>query len=522
LDGRSTNDFAPATGSANYVAKSGDTMTGTLTIVTSDDGLALDLIGRSTGQNENWVRFLRNDGTFGLQGGIRGDNARGLVLAGPAGSDDLVVAPGGNVGIGTTSPIDRLTLGYGDSLSLDANGSAQTTRLRWRYQGDEHAWIERIHATGDMAFAVGREERMRIDDPTGNVGIGRTQPFAALHLAREHGGPFDTGAGGQASIIVENIDAAANGGPSAVRLMRNGATRWAWVNDIDGNAADGLTLWQQGDFKRITVDTSGNLGIGTQPRARLDVVTGPARSSAVHVGEAVDEGIWFTSQTPDDHAISGGAELVSGNWIARNTSASLIALQDAKLEIYVNAGLTPGSAYTPTRRLTIDAGGNIGVGTDNPQSKLHVAGEAKVNVLSITGGADVAEPFEISGENIPKGAVVIIDEDHPGQLKLSDRAYDKRVAGIISGANGIQPGITLSQQGALEGGQNVALSGRVYALADATQDPIRPGDMLTTSTTPGHVMKASDPSQAYGAVIGKAMTGLKEGKGLVLVLVSLQ
>jgi hypothetical protein len=134
----------------------------------------------------------------------------------------------------------------------------------------------------------------------------------------------------------------------------------------------------------------------------------------------------------------------------------------------------------------------------------------------------VAEPFEISEENIPKGAVVIIDEDHPGRLKLSDRAYDKRVAGIISGANGIQPGITLSQQGALEGGENVALSGRVYALADATGEPIRPGDMLTTSTTPGHVMKASDSAQSYGAVIGKAMSSLKEGRGLVLVLVSLQ
>jgi hypothetical protein len=35
-------------------------------------------------------------------------------------------------------------------------------------------------------------------------------------------------------------------------------------------------------------------------------------------------------------------------------------------------------------------------------------------------------------------------------------------------------------------------------------------------------MKASDPAQAYGAVIGKAMSGLKEGKGLILVLVSLQ
>ena len=51
---------------------------------------------------------------------------------------------------------------------------------------------------------------------------------------------------------------------------------------------------------------------------------------------------------------------------------------------------------------------------------------------------------------------------------------------------------------------------------------IQPGDMLTTSGTPGHAMKAIDRERAFGAVIGKAMTGLSEGKGLVLVLVNLQ
>jgi hypothetical protein len=116
----------------------------------------------------------------------------------------------------------------------------------------------------------------------------------------------------------------------------------------------------------------------------------------------------------------------------------------------------------------------------------------------------------------------VIDESQPGHLKLSEQPYDTRVAGIISGAGGVNSGLTLSQQGVLEGGQNVALSGRVYALADATESPIKPGDLLTTSTNPGHCMKAADRERAYGTVIGKAMTGLAEGCGLVLVLVSLQ
>ena len=48
------------------------------------------------------------------------------------------------------------------------------------------------------------------------------------------------------------------------------------------------------------------------------------------------------------------------------------------------------------------------------------------------------------------------------------------------------------------------------------------GDLLTTSDTPGHAMKVTEHSQAQGAILGKAMSGLKAGKGMVLVLVTLQ
>jgi hypothetical protein len=89
-------------------------------------------------------------------------------------------------------------------------------------------------------------------------------------------------------------------------------------------------------------------------------------------------------------------------------------------------------------------------------------------------------------------------------------------------ANGINPGISLSQQGVLEGGQNVALSGRVYVLADASTSAIRPGDLLTTSEIPGYAMKVIDHVRAQGAVIGKAMGAMETGKGMLLVLVTLQ
>jgi hypothetical protein len=148
-------------------------------------------------------------------------------------------------------------------------------------------------------------------------------------------------------------------------------------------------------------------------------------------------------------------------------------------------------------------------------------GTLSCKVLTIN-GADVAEPFAISTKDAPKGSVVIIDQDNPGQLKLSEHAYDQRVAGILSGANGVRAGICLSQQGFNDGGQNVALSGRVYVLADATYGAIKPGDLLTTSDTPGHAMRVTDQTKAQGAMIGKAMGALPEGKGVVLVLVTLQ
>ena len=107
---------------------------------------------------------------------------------------------------------------------------------------------------------------------------------------------------------------------------------------------------------------------------------------------------------------------------------------------------------------------------------------------------------------------------HP--LKLATEPYDTHVAGVVSGANGITPGIALRQAGA-PGGQNVALSDRVYMLADATSSPIRPGDLLTTSACPGYAMKVTDV-RAQGAVLGKAMSALISGKGSVLVLMCLQ
>lgn len=132
-------------------------------------------------------------------------------------------------------------------------------------------------------------------------------------------------------------------------------------------------------------------------------------------------------------------------------------------------------------------------------------------------GADCAEEFLVSAQDIMPGTVLVIGD---GNLKPCQDPYDRRVAGIVSGANGYSPGIILDRVG----GSNrlpVALTGKTYCRVDAQYGPIEVGDLLTTSSTPGHAMKAQDHEMSFGAVLGKALASLPSGKGMIPVLVTL-
>lgn len=150
-----------------------------------------------------------------------------------------------------------------------------------------------------------------------------------------------------------------------------------------------------------------------------------------------------------------------------------------------------------------------------------------VPVLEIRGGSDIAEPYHVapaSGLEPKPGMVVVIDPSKVGALMVASKAYDHAVAGIISGANGVNTGLTLTQKGShvADGDMPVANVGRVWCYVDADANgAITAGDLLTTSGTPGHAMKA-DATKANGAILGKAMSSLDSGRGMVLVLVGLQ
>lgn len=135
--------------------------------------------------------------------------------------------------------------------------------------------------------------------------------------------------------------------------------------------------------------------------------------------------------------------------------------------------------------------------------------------------ADCAEDFDIAAaESVDPGTVMVLAAE--GRLRPSEQAYDKRVAGIISGAGDYQPALVLDRQATGNHRQPIALIGKVFCKVDAAFGPVEIGDLLTTSPTPGHAMKAADPAKAFGAVIGKALRPLDAGQGLIPVLVTLQ
>ncbi|HEY3411824.1 MAG TPA: hypothetical protein VGM51_02075 [Armatimonadota bacterium] len=150
----------------------------------------------------------------------------------------------------------------------------------------------------------------------------------------------------------------------------------------------------------------------------------------------------------------------------------------------------------------------------------YFAGLTHVGILEISGGSDVAEKFSVAGAAQP-GTVVSIDTEHAGALRLSTGAYDRTVAGVISGANHLSAGMVLPDSGGVAGALPVAMAGRVWVRCNDSDGPIHPGDMLTTSDTAGVAMKVTDYSRSEGATIGKAMSPLEHGTGLVLALVNL-
>ncbi|MCC6650785.1 MAG: hypothetical protein IT348_06520 [Candidatus Eisenbacteria bacterium] len=304
-----------------------------------------------------------------------------------------------------------------------------------------------------------------------------------------------------------------------VFIEGGGASGYLYAYDYDTNHNLPLLLNSPG----------GNVGIGTVvPVARLEVSTsrglGLKTVSAGSLFEPINAGIrvhgatgtglsgtscvgvWATST--DDRAVAGFSTTswgVSGDCTSAGTYGILGTPNEGIYGLSPNVAKPAGRFVCPTGGIAIDAGWGL----------------VKVKTLQILGGADLAERFDVTGDAEP-GTVLTIDPAQTGSLRTSDEAYSHRVAGVVSGANQLNAGVVLSADERTEGTAAVALTGRVWVKCDATESPIVAGDLLTTSARAGFAMKAVDRDRAQGAVLGKAMSALESGTGMVLVIVSLQ
>jgi hypothetical protein len=408
----------------------------------------------------------------------------------------------GNVGIGTSTPAEKLTIaGVGSfSTGLRLTGSASGgTGLSLENTGAGGHKFDLFSggsgvSVGTGGFGIFDETagayRFAISS-SGKVGIGTPTPAAGLDVYGEWDGV-------NGALTLHGTD------PS-LRLS-GGLVEGSWL--IQGSP-DGLEFFTKQfidpNFSMVMSLTPFGLGLG---------VTNPAENLTIGGVSTYNTGLKLTGSSSGGSGMAIECTASGGHKYAFFSAGSGDAVGAGGFGIYDDTA----GAY----RFAVKANGFVGIGKSNPTTMLDINGTTTTKVLTITGGADLAEPFQMSDAHLDEGSVVIIDEDNPGQLKLSTEPYDRRVAGIVSGANGVHPGISLQQTGTLEGGQNVALSGRVYVLADATYGAIKPGDLLTTSTTPGHAMRVTNHANSQGAILGKAMSSLKQGKGMVLVLVTLQ
>jgi hypothetical protein len=366
---------------------------------------------------------------------------------------------GGWVGVAAATPGRPLDV-HADGYGIRHFSPTHTTDVT-TYADANGGWIGTFGAH-PLNFYTGGSSVQASLDTNGRFGIGATAPGAPLHV----GGSEDLELGDDGLIVAGSL------GGKHVSIDANE------IQAGDSTGISNLTLNRSGGFVGVGVD------------AML-----PGRPLDVH---ADGHGIRHYSPTHLTDVTTYAS--ASGGWIG-------------------TVGTHPLNFYAGNSNelMTLTPGGFLGIGTTAPATTLDVDG-----AITIRGGADIVESFESSCGVLEPGTVVAIDPNRPGMLMCSASAYDTKVAGVVSGANGVNPGLLLGQDDLFSGDTKVAMTGRVYVKCTTEGGPVRPGDRLTTSSLDGHAMRVADDARAPGTVIGKAMSSLDDGTGLVLVLVNLQ
>jgi len=283
----------------------------------------------------------------------------------------------------------------------------------------------------------------------------------------------------------------------------------------------------------VMAESGNSIGIGTSsPSAKLDVVaTVDTQHSMDLTGLNTGTGLGGIYALVSFLNTSTAANTITGFRFQHHNAAAAprtsAAIESSLSNVTAGAEggflvFSTASAGTSSERVRIDSSGNVGIGTQYPNARLHVAGDVSVDGNIAAKYQDVAEWVETTAAALEAGTVVIVDPLRTNQVLASTRAYDTRVAGAVSR----QPGLILGERS--DTAAMVAQSGRVRIKVDARFGAIRIGDLLVTSPTPGHAMRSRplrvDGQSLHrpGTLLGKALEALPAGQGEILVLLTLQ
>ena len=309
----------------------------------------------------------------------------------------------GNVGLGTTSPSQLLTIGSGapQNTVVHINGnSANYTGNTIQSAGTEK-WFTGMAGSADYTFRNrGANNYVTIQDGTGNVGIGTTAPVDLLtlqkstsadmlHLQAPSGGGsytgirFEGGSGGWDLAAIRAVDAGSYNGDMA------------FLTDGDGTANHNVT-------EKMRLTAAGNVGVGTtNPQSKLNIAGNGAAAAGNGliigtVGNSISTSGAVGAETGRFEIAFPGWRDVEPNQIGakidgirkNNYQANNALVQSTELAFYTGTGSDGGSTTNildlSTERMRIDQNGNVGVGTTSPGSQLTVVSPGNTTSAYLT------------------------------------------------------------------------------------------------------------------------------------------
>jgi hypothetical protein len=294
-------------------------------------------------------------------------------------SERMRISNAGNVGIGTASPTSYgggyTTLEVAGSVTGVINLKAGST-VYGQMSTEANAYkVEAVGASTSLRFLTNSAERARIDS-SGNLGIGTSSPGAKLQVVGE------AIVGGGSSADVFKIRGRTSDGFGLLIFENSGGTD---TRGYFGSPADNTFAWYDGGFtERMRLDSSGNLGLGVTPSAWN------ASFKAIEVG-AVGNSIFSPTSGGNTLLTNNAYYDATGNWIYARTAAATHYEQISGAHKWLNAASgTAGNGISFTQAMTLDASGQLALGTTTATNTLTVQGTVAYN---LNGTTDVYKYF---------------------------------------------------------------------------------------------------------------------------------